>query len=241
MSPLDDSTTTPGPRALDQLATLLLDGSLKRAQEQKTLGSALAQTKQRIVDTDLPAKLAAIIPAADVVAPHLRHRADVAHALRQIYGISAALQDAQTRDDLEKVRLKLQDAAHHRATVERDVREAWEAWIDLRFRKVKALGELLARFPDTRSVGDQLRTGSTEGLALRSHFPPTQEQVGRALTLVVHHETLLQDLRQQEAHVDLLAFLDRVMDGHATLEHVTPKLLEWLVVNRAIGLLRIQL
>jgi hypothetical protein len=241
MSQLDNSTTTSSPRALDQLATLLLDGSLKRAQEQKTLGSALAQTKQRIVDTDLPAKLAAIIPAVDVVAPHLRHRAEVAHALRQIYGISAALQDAQTRDDLEKVRMNLQDSAHHRTTVERDVREAWEVWIDLEFQKIKALGELLTRVSDTRSVGEQLRVGAPRGLALRSSFPPTQDQVSRAQTLIAHHETLLHDLRQQAALVDLLAFLDRVMDGHATLEHVTPKLLEWLVANKAIGLLRIHL
>jgi hypothetical protein len=241
MSLLDDSTTTSGPRDLDQLTALLLDGSLVRAQEQKTLGSALSQTKQRIVDADLHTKLAVLVPAANVVSPHLRHRTEVDRVLRQIYGIGTALQDAQTRDDLERVRLTLQSSSQSCTMVERDVREAWEAWIDLTFRKIGALGELLARFSDTRSVGDQLRTGSAEGLALRSRFPPTQDQVSRAQALIGHHETLLHGLRQQEAHVDLLAFLDRVMVGHATLEHVTPKLLEWLVANKAIGLLRIQL
>ncbi|MCK6524269.1 hypothetical protein L6R49_22920, partial [Myxococcota bacterium] len=189
----------------------------------------------------LQIKLAALVPAVNVVSPHLRHRSDVERVLRQIYGIATALQDAQTRDDLEGVRLKLQNSSQYCTMVERDVREAWEAWIDLSFRKIGALGELLARFSDTRSVGDQLRTGSAEGMALRSRFPPTPDQVSRAQALIGHHETLLHGLRQQEAHVDLLAFLDRVMAGHATLEHVTPKLMEWLVANKAIGLVRIQL
>ncbi len=241
MIPLDDSSVATEIRALDRLATLLQDGSLKRAREQQQLGASLQKTRHRLVEAELQAKLAALLPVLEVSAPLLQHRSEVEQALKKLYGVSKDLQEAQTRAELDDIGSRLLGAPRDLKDIERETRAAWTSWVESSFHNIQLLAELLRRFEGTREVGGQLQSGAREGLALKTGFPPTWEQVKRALALVEQQRGLLDGLRQQEELQDLLAFLDRVLAEDATLEHVTTRLWEWLRANNALGFLKIRL
>ena len=98
-----------------------------------------------------------------------------------------------------------------------------------------------SRFSGTRSEGERVRQLSTGALAIKAIFPPTKEQVEQVEKGIGDLKLELEVLRAREETKDLLAFLDRVLAGTATLEDVSPKLVEWLRQHNALGLLKIQL
>jgi hypothetical protein len=123
--------------------------------------------------------------------------------------------------------------------VTRELHHAWEQWVAQTFEPASKLAELLRRFTPTKLVGNQLKAITASGLGLAPQFPPTDAQAERGKELRDAAEKLLDPLRQREDTRDLLQFLDAVLRGQATLENVTPTLMDWLRAHNALTLLRI--
>lgn len=241
MIPLDDISTDPRSSSLSRLEGLLRGGQLARAVEQKRLGESLSQASRALSESRLEPSLDALLPAAAVAAQLVASRPEATRWLRDMMGVSTALREAQTREDLLRIPENLRYAVVRRDNLQRDLEHAWARWIDQSFQAPRKLADLLLRFAGTRAVAERLSRSTTEGLALKASFPPSREQVARATELIEVQQQLLEELRAQDATYDLLAFLDRVVKGSATLEHVTPKLVEWLRANSALGLLKVAL
>jgi hypothetical protein len=239
--PLDDVNTDFELSSLSRLEVLLKGGALATAVEQKRLGESLGIASRELSESRLVTSLDALLPAATVAAPRLASRPETARLLREILGVSTALGEAQTREDLLRIPETLRYAVVRRENVQRELQYAWGRWIEQSFQAPSKLADLLLRFPGTRSVAGRLKSSMNEGLELKAMFPPTADQVARAKELLQEQRGLLDELRGQDATHDLLDFLDRVVRGSATLENVTPKLVEWLRTNSALGLLKINL
>jgi hypothetical protein len=239
--PLDDVNTDFESSSLSRLEALVKSGVLATAVEQKRLGESLGIASRALSESRLVTSLDALLPAASVAAPRLASRPETTRLLRQILGVSTVLSEAQTRHDLVRLPETLRNAVVRRESVHREIQYAWGRWVEQSFQAQSNLADLLLRFPGTRSVAGRLKSSMSEGLGLKAMFPPTADQVARAKELIQEQQRLLDELRGQDAIQDLLAFLDRVVKGSATLEHVTPKLVEWLRDNSALGSLKINL
>lgn len=190
MIPLDD-VVTPIPRTpLRRLRELLDDGSLARAVEQKRLGESLAKVRQELAQYRLSAHLDLLLPAAATVTISPAQRTDLEHRLGQIAGVAKGIQSAQSRDDLRSLPEKIRFAATWRENIQAVIGTAWLNWIERSFGGPKRLSDLLQRFSGTEADGLKLQRSASEGLALKSHFPPTEAQASRARELVASQQQL---------------------------------------------------
>ena len=241
MIPLTDVEQEPEDSALLRLEDLLRSGMLAAASDQKRLGESLRKVTHALEEHGLQPSLEAYLPALKLSSSHLSHRAEVEQWVRRIWGLAQGLQAASTRDELEALLQDIRVLTTNRNHIARDLSRAWRDWIEAGFARHVKLGALLGRFSGTESLGRGLAQLASEGLGLAEEFPPSVTSAQRARELASHRDEILEDLRAKQETKELLGFLDRVLLGEATLEHVSPRLRGWLESNHALGLLRVTL
>ena len=241
MIPVEAKAPSREPGPLEFLEEALRDGSLARAVEKQRLGDALTETLQALADSALISRLGALVPAAATSASCVRDMDTLTEYLAKVNGVAAALSSAESQEALQELPEKLRFAKAWCDNIERELDASWAQWVGDAFRNPGNLSELLLRFEGTRDAGEQVRDCASEGMALAEVFPPSEEQVSRALELISTLETTLDGLKKNEATGDLLAFLDKVRAETATLSDVTPPLRDWLRENDALTLLKVKL
>ncbi|WP_437277875.1 hypothetical protein WME90_42680 [Sorangium sp. So ce375] len=225
---------------VDELIGWLDRGELAKAAERQRLGRELGELEEglRKGKADLD-RLDRIAEAALLLreAP----RADVRREVKRLTDTASALRHAQTPDALRAFRQhRWKDVGDAGKALEQQLVLAWRRRCDAIFVDHEALAKMLIGFQVTRSLGKQMATTASKGLALRSRFPdPSMRAELEILVSEVGEQR--EKLEQAGLTEDVKQLLLAVMRGNATLADLSNQALDWLRKADALRSFRINL
>ncbi|WP_437840063.1 hypothetical protein [Sorangium sp. So ce1153] len=225
---------------VDELIGWLDRGDLAKAAERQRLGRELGQVEDvlRKGKPDLD-RLDRIAEAALLLrdAPHT----DVRREIKRLSDTAAALRGAQTPEALRAFRQhRWKDVSDAGKALENHLVVAWRSRCAAIFVDHEALAKMLIGFEVTRSLGKQMATTASKGLALRSRFP--DPSVRAELEILVGEVSGQREKLEQAGLTEgVKQLLLAVVRGDATLADLSNEALNWLRKADALRSFRISL
>jgi len=158
---------------------------------------------------------------------------DLSADLAKLESAGRTLEQSVDADPLRDARFSVRAAQDAVQRIEALVSRAWKALVEAEFAPLQNLGAVLAGIPETKSVGSELRAWATRALTAVNAGTPTAESVGAFAKAKADVPARVAALGKLGIDAAVTAFLLEVAGGGATLENVTPKVLEWLQAKKA--------
>ncbi len=201
----------------DRLATAFND-ALRQTQRLTALAEAAALLN---ADKD-PAAHAALARAFDA--------ADEAGAAMAETSDADGLRDASQEYNAFKQSLNGVDAA---------LRPLWRTAVDKHFRPLISVGGMLASFPAAKDLGGRMQQTGHEAVASAESARPAKELAPIIRRLLDRRAALLREQKDLAGDSDVDHFLEALTGHRATLNLLTPVVLDWLARQNALTILKV--
>jgi hypothetical protein len=150
---------------------------------------------------------------------------------------SEAMADATDEESLEEAVEAYQTYIQTLGSLEGVVRPLWTAAIYEQFGPLGSVGSLLQAFPDARSLGRKMAEAAAE--AQRHSQTGIIDLPSKAKALLELRETLIAEQQVVAGNQKVAVFLQALADNRATLNLLTPEVLEWLAGQDALTSLKV--
>ena len=229
---------------------VIVGGEYARAIDAHKYGEALNNALDQVSDHSANLdNLDSLAKVAKVTASWLSagERKEILDALTAITQKGELLRQVSGADDLEEVRLLLQEVKAAVDRVERELSTAWANGLTKQFNPWSGVGNLLSTIPSMKKVGEKLVTISNDGLDLQERFPPNSEErkaLDKARVALDTAQTSLESSAvnacgSEETGKQVIAFLQATAAGKATLDHLKPAVRDWLKGHQALNQFKI--
>jgi hypothetical protein len=166
---------------------------------------------------------------------------ELVNDLEKIVAAGHALEQCVNTDALKDARFSIKEIQEAVERVETQTVKAWHARVHAEFGPFHRLGTVLSEIPDTRTTGLELQKWATRALGMADSATPTAKSVQQFAEARAEQMDRLEALGKLGIDVSVRSFLLEVANKRATLERMTPDVLEWLRVKKAHSRFRIEL
>jgi hypothetical protein len=201
----------------DRLATAFND-----AQRQTQRLTALADAAALLTADKDPAARAALTRAFDAAKEAAEAMADASDA--------EGLRVASEEYTAFKQSLNGVDAA---------LRPVWRTLVDKHFRPLASVGVMLTSFPAAKELGARMQQTGKEAVASAESIRPAEELAAIIKRLLDRRSSLLNEQKNLAGGSDVDTFLEALTSNRATLNLLTPDVLDWLVRQNALTTLKV--
>lgn len=223
---------------LEALAPKLAD-----AIQAREFGRVLGKAMERLAEMPKQVKrFSALMDAAGAVGA-MSDRACIEaidDAIGAAEDIGELLVNAHDAESLKYVSEEFPAFSQHLRSVETAVRQSWYRTVRGDFVALIAIGKLLESIGATSDLGKRL---SALGVEARSSAdqPMSPENLSATADRLCKLRTALNDeMHQSTKEPDVDSFLTAVVGNDATLEHLTPPVMDWLAQNDALRVFSIR-
>jgi hypothetical protein len=223
---------------LEQLVPLC--ESIRKGSEYR---AALAQAASEVRKAaTLPPRLESVEPALQLRdGAHYLPSTDLVIDLEKIEAAGHALEQCVNTDALKDARFSVKEIQEAVERIEAQASKAWHARVQAEFGPLQRLGAVLSEIPDTKVAGLELQKWATRALGVAGSGAPTAASVRQFDEIRAERAARLEALGKLGIDATVRSFLLEVANKRATLERVTPDVLEWLRAKNAHSRFRIEL
>jgi hypothetical protein len=166
---------------------------------------------------------------------------EVVTDLQKLETAGHALQQCVNTESLRDARFAVKEVQEGVQRVEVQTCKAWDALVRAEFGPLERLGAVLSEIPDTKRAGFELQNWAKCVLGLRGQGTPTEDTVRRFEEAQTERAVRLKGLGKLGIDAAVRSFLLEVANKNATLERITPQVLEWLRSKNAHSRFRVEL
>jgi hypothetical protein len=220
------------------IALEALKDSISAGVQARKLQGSLGAAAERLIEVPRQAKrFEALVDAAIALgAPSdVAARRSLVEAANEADEIGELLEVAQSADQLKYATDDIPKLNQALRSLDATVRQLWRSLAASEFQSLVAIGDLLTGIEKTQDVGSRLAALGRQALALADRSGPTDEMAPEIQGLRDQREALDAELHAITDNPDVDVFLAAIARHTATLDLVTPPVVQWLTRYNALG------
>lgn len=224
---------------------LELEGSIERilpAKQARKLGSILEKVTEKSADVERQGqRCQALVTMAAALGGLTTPKvaSDARTAIEAVETVASDLTAAADVEGLELVLESLPEMANALRDFDQSVRNVWAERARSEYVSLVPIGQLLQHITGAEALGQDLARLGSRAIALAEKPQQATAMAPEIAQLEAERTLLLAGLKEVTANPEVETFVTAVTRGQATLELVTPGVLQWLGDRAALGAFRV--
>lgn len=226
-------------------ALVQLEGSIERiapAKQARKLGSILEKVIDKSADVERQGQRCQALVSMAVALDGFKDPKVTLAARAAIEAVRTTASDLASAADVDSLDLLLEglgDMANALRDLDQSVRQVWADRSRSEYVSLIPVGTLLQHISGAETLGQDLAQLGSRAMALAERSQPATAMAAEIAQLEADRSALLARLKQVTANPEVETFITAVTRGHATLEFVTPGVLEWLGDRGALNAFKV--